>query len=560
MPASCQHALRREPAGRVATTYAEPAQPVLATHDPRSRQYRRTTHASTHSRLGSHGHEEGADRAHRAAPGPLWRAGRGVRGRVVPRRPHRPHDPGPQVPIRVPRRNRPPPPPRRTVAEPAGDAVRTDLAVDDPDLRTGRTLHRGPVPQTARRRVAAPRAGVRHRHPRARAGDRAGAPGCHRLRHLDLQRRREYSGDDEYLYPAGVDRRRPRRGAALPGAHGPRDPDRARGQARRRRGARVAAWSPMTRSDIRSKVRRITLAFVDPSEEARYVEYTFATAIAPMRWATLSGLAVLLMFGYLDYVMFPGHYCTIWIGRGLCAVYVILAFLLTYTPHYRRAMQPVTALGTVLCAILAVWMMRLTNGQQFSGDLYVGILICVIFSCMFLRLSFPWAAGSSLVMLALFLCFTRSCLRLPNAFVIDAVYLSLGTITAILGAYSIEFHLRQSYWQARQLDQARLQHQELLHSILSPSIATRLNRGEKIIADDKQVSVLFADIVGSVNLATVLGSAKLVALLNQIFTEFDRLVERHGLETIKTIGDGYMVAGNCSKPLADHVHAITDLA
>jgi class 3 adenylate cyclase len=316
----------------------------------------------------------------------------------------------------------------------------------------------------------------------------------------------------------------------------------------------------MTRSDIQPKLQRITLAFVDPREETRYVDYNFATAMVPMRWATLSGLVVLLMFGYMDYLMFPLHYRRIWIGRGLCALYIILSFLLTYTSYYRRAMQPVTALGPVLCAVLAVWMMRVTTGQQFCGELYVGILICVIFSCMFLRLSFPWVAASSLAMLGMFLGFTRGCFGCPDDFAIDAVYLSLGTVSAILGAYSIEFHLRKSYWQAWQLDQARQQHQELLHSILPPSIAIRLNRGETIIADNKVASVLFADIVDSVKWATTLGSARFFELLNEIFSEFDRLIERHGLETIKTTGDGYMVAGNCSKPLDGHVHAITGLA
>jgi class 3 adenylate cyclase len=49
-------------------------------------------------------------------------------------------------------------------------------------------------------------------------------------------------------------------------------------------------------------------------------------------------------------------------------------------------------------------------------------------------------------------------------------------------------------------------------------------------------------------------------MLNRIFEEFDQLVEDHGLETIKTIGDGYMVAGNCNRPLTDHTRAIADLA
>jgi class 3 adenylate cyclase len=317
----------------------------------------------------------------------------------------------------------------------------------------------------------------------------------------------------------------------------------------------------MTQPDTKPRLRRITLAFVDPTEEAGYLEYNFATAIVPLRWAAVSGLVVLLLFGCLDVLMFPELYLTIWVGRGVCAAYIVFTILLTYTAHFRRVMQPVTALGPVLCTVLAVWMMHLTRGTPLCGDLYAGILICVIFSCMFLRLSFPWAAGSSLVMLGLFLVSMYHCVTEGKTFVIAAVYLSLGTISSILGAYSIEFHLRHSYWQARQLDQARLQYQALLHNILPPSIATRLNRGEEIIADYKEdVSVLFVDIVDSVKLATHLVPDKLVELLNEIFSQFESEVKQRGLETIKTIGDGYMVAGNCSSPLLEHVRAIADLA
>jgi class 3 adenylate cyclase len=180
---------------------------------------------------------------------------------------------------------------------------------------------------------------------------------------------------------------------------------------------------------------------------------------------------------------------------------------------------------------------------------------------MFLRLRFVWAAGCCVVMLGLFLIISHPYIDSDDTFLIAAIYLCLATISSILGAYSIEVNLRQNFWQARQLERARRQYQTLLHSILPEPIAARLNRGEAIIADDKYVSVLFADIVGSVQLAARLGSAKrLVDVLNRIFSEFDQLVEHYGLETVKTIGDGYMVAGNCSRPLEGHAHAIADLA
>src|SRR5262245_21807514 len=229
----------------------------------------------------------------------------------------------------------------------------------------------------------------------------------------------------------------------------------------------------MARLDNQFRLRRITLAFVDPNEETAYTRYSVARSLGPIRWAAVSGLLVLLLFGYLDVWIFPSHYLKIWMGRGLCALYIVSSLLLTYTSYYRRFLQPVTALGTVLCAVLAVWMMYLTRGNPFSGDLSVGILICVIFSCMFLRLPFPWAAGSSLAMLVLFLLFADGSVAGPKAFFIKAVYLSLGTISSILGAYSIEVHLRHSYWQTQQLQQADQQHQRLLHSILPPAIAVR---------------------------------------------------------------------------------------
>ena len=53
---------------------------------------------------------------------------------------------------------------------------------------------------------------------------------------------------------------------------------------------------------------------------------------------------------------------------------------------------------------------------------------------------------------------------------------------------------------------------------------------------------------------------ELVDLLNQIFSEFDRLTERYGLEKIKTIGDAYMVVGGLPVPISNHAEAIAQMA
>ena len=75
-------------------------------------------------------------------------------------------------------------------------------------------------------------------------------------------------------------------------------------------------------------------------------------------------------------------------------------------------------------------------------------------------------------------------------------------------------------------------------------------------ADERRVvTVLFADIVGFTPLSERLPSEGLVRLLNEVFSAFDSLAARHGLEKIKTIGDAYMVVGGLPQPRADHAEA-----
>lgn len=105
------------------------------------------------------------------------------------------------------------------------------------------------------------------------------------------------------------------------------------------------------------------------------------------------------------------------------------------------------------------------------------------------------------------------------------------------------------------------QTEKLLLNILPNTIAQRLKQEQGIIADSfEEVSVLFADIVGFTTFSAQVPPIELVNLLNQIFSKFDRLADRHGLEKIKTIGDAYMVVGGLPLPLDDHAGAIAEMA
>jgi class 3 adenylate cyclase len=110
-----------------------------------------------------------------------------------------------------------------------------------------------------------------------------------------------------------------------------------------------------------------------------------------------------------------------------------------------------------------------------------------------------------------------------------------------------------------QTEQARAEH--LLLNILPRPIAERMKKGEVNIADQHpDVSVLVADLVGFTTLAAHIGPDQVVYLLNELFSGFDVLTEKNGLEKIKTIGDAYMAAGGLPLPRPDHAEAIAELA
>jgi adenylate cyclase len=103
--------------------------------------------------------------------------------------------------------------------------------------------------------------------------------------------------------------------------------------------------------------------------------------------------------------------------------------------------------------------------------------------------------------------------------------------------------------------------EQLLLNILPKPIAERMKKGETNIADSySDVTVLLADLVGFTALSAHIGPEQIVQLLNEIFSGFDLLAEKHGLEKIKTIGDAYMVAGGLSFPRPDHAEASAKLA
>jgi adenylate cyclase len=121
--------------------------------------------------------------------------------------------------------------------------------------------------------------------------------------------------------------------------------------------------------------------------------------------------------------------------------------------------------------------------------------------------------------------------------------------------------LQETRKTARQLTAEQEKSDRLLLNMLPSAISDRLKQEPQAIADGfAEATVLFADIVGFTEISSRLSPRALVSRLNDIFSRFDALVERHKLEKIKTIGDAYMVVGGLPEPRADHAEAIASLA
>ena len=112
---------------------------------------------------------------------------------------------------------------------------------------------------------------------------------------------------------------------------------------------------------------------------------------------------------------------------------------------------------------------------------------------------------------------------------------------------------------ALRVEQAKAE--SLLLNILPRSIAEKLKDRSQTIADQfTSASILFADVVDFTPMAERLPPTEVVGILDHLFSHFDALAERYGLEKIKTIGDCYMVAAGVPTPRPDHARALALMA
>jgi adenylate cyclase len=133
---------------------------------------------------------------------------------------------------------------------------------------------------------------------------------------------------------------------------------------------------------------------------------------------------------------------------------------------------------------------------------------------------------------------------------------------SVLTMWAFSHMLRAKAVARERLRQEQERSERLLLNVLPREVAEQLKDDEqqRVAEHFEETSVLFADIVGFTPMTARMAPFAMVDLLNDIFTHFDELVEKHGVEKIRTIGDAYMVAAGVPRRRDDHAAALAGLA
>jgi adenylate cyclase len=262
-------------------------------------------------------------------------------------------------------------------------------------------------------------------------------------------------------------------------------------------------------------------------------------------------------FGVMQLVTQPG----IW---PIALINFVAATLFTAIPFLHRYGPLVAPLALILTSyvVLSVvtWNVGTASGLQFYFLVAATVAVLVlgiehiVLACVLV------AIGAAIVITLQFTIPADT--GLQPAWALPVGFITSVVSACVMAVATVWYALREIERAEQAMEEEYDRSESLLANILPTSIATRLKNPATTIIADKydDASVLFADIAGYTERASQSTPADLVEFLNRLYTEFDRLVEQHGLEKIKTSGDCYIVVSGVPEPRADHLEALAYLA
>ncbi|MGH2678903.1 MAG: adenylate/guanylate cyclase domain-containing protein [Actinomycetota bacterium] len=320
--------------------------------------------------------------------------------------------------------------------------------------------------------------------------------------------------------------------------------------------------------DQAPELRPWSLKFKDEWLERRFQDTYFDENLQYIRIATFLGAVTWAAFGPLAQLVVEEEGITreLVIRYGLGVPSGLVSLALTYLPGYRRIWQPLISAAILFSGL--VWVIHRALVVDARSDWgYAGNMLILIFAYILSRLQFRYSA---LVGLGLIVMHNVGALLFTKDTTIDIVFgdyfLLVTAFIGTVGAYVLERSQRLLFLRERELDRERGRSEGLLRNILPEKIADRLKQRDPatehghIAEAFDEVTVVFADLVDFTQQSARSQPPQIVAVLDEVFSRFDRLAERYGLEKIKTIGDAYMAVAGVPESRADDVELAAQMA
>jgi Adenylate and Guanylate cyclase catalytic domain len=307
--------------------------------------------------------------------------------------------------------------------------------------------------------------------------------------------------------------------------------------------------------DQAPELRPWSLKFKDGWLERRFQDTYFEANIQYIRIATFLGAVTWAAFGPLALLVVDDNEGVVLdsvIRYGLGVPTGLVSLALTYLSNYRRIWQPMITAAILFSGL--VWVIHRAFVAEARVDWgYAGNMLILIFAYILSRLQFRYSAlaGVALIVMhnvgAIFTDESGIDLIFGDYFLLVTAF--IGTI----GAYVLERSQRLLFLRDRELDRERGRSEGLLRNILPEQIVERLKERDpatehgRIAQAFDEVTVVFADLVDFTQQSGRSQPPEIVEVLDEVFSRFDGLAERFGLEKIKTIGDAYMGRGRRSR-------------
>jgi guanylate cyclase len=222
----------------------------------------------------------------------------------------------------------------------------------------------------------------------------------------------------------------------------------------------------------------------------------------------------------------------------------------------------------VISGLGVVAMISIAREVEFGNRFYfTGLILVSMWAYGLTRLRFVYAVLANIIIMIGYEYATievKQLLTTETGILIFTTYnfFFLGAnVVGMFTSYYLERYTRRDFLQKYTIEAQRDRADKLLYNVLPKQIAERLKQSGDTIADEySSASVLFADIVNFTPISARFGPLEVVEMLNELFSSFDELVDKYGVEKIQVAGDGYMVAAGVPQSRQDHARVIALLA